>query len=534
MGTELTPTQIASTNSAYWAILKRIRLQAGRFSFDDREYQKEPMSSEVRRTCYMKATQGGFTEIEILKALHGMINRLYLKGVLYMFPTTDDVREFGKSRFNPLISVNREAIGKYVKSTDTASLKKIHDAFLFLRGARLSQKRSDDAMESSKMRGISVDRAIFDEMDLMDIEVCAKAIGRMGDSDRQEECYISNPGVPEEGIDAVFLTSDQRHWFRKCLHCGEWTCAELSFPDCVKVRNDGTGYIGCDKCGKEVFIRDGEWVPAERDNSDYMHGYNWSQLTSVKNDPAEILQQYLDPPFGNLGDVIKLRLGQAYIAEEDRLTVAQVLGCCGSNPPVPSSIGPCAMGVDVGKVKHIIIGIKTGRDRYEILKTTQLSEWDDIHDLARRFNVKSAVIDLRPYEDRVRMFQKAESYRIFLCDYKENMPQDTNYNDKTGIVFVNRTEIFDATHRLVSTEGKLTIPRLCPEVREFAKQVCAAYKILETNKRTNQSVYRYKGTKEHYRNALNYFLLAASKSRLAMAGSNKSRQKLVISNYARI
>ena len=70
----MTPEQIAQIDPAYWAVLRKIRLQAGVFSFDQRPYQIEPMQSTVRRKCYRKATQGGITEIERLISLHGMIH----------------------------------------------------------------------------------------------------------------------------------------------------------------------------------------------------------------------------------------------------------------------------------------------------------------------------------------------------------------------------------------------------------------------------------------------------------------------------
>lgn len=532
--------ECAKWDAGFWADMFQVRLQASKFSFTGHEYQIELMASDVRRMCVMKATQGGFTEIEVLCSLWGMIYGHLPQGVLYLFPTTDDVNEFSKSRFNPLIVANRDAIGKYVKAsgkgTDTASLKKIHDAFLYLRGARLSQKISD-LNESSKLKSIPVDRVVFDEVDHMDESVIGKARGRMGHSKVKQERFLSNPLVPGEGIDKIFQTSDQRHWFRKC-GCGEWTCAELSFPDCVKIKSDGTGYIGCNKCGKEVPIWTGkgsaEWVPSTPVNSDFMHGYRWSQLTSSYNDPAEILDAFSNPPEGNLADVYRLRLGLPYIAAEDRLMEAQIYGRCGSYISSHSHRGPCAMGVDVGKIKHVVIGIKTGNDQYSIVKVAQLSRWEDIHDLANRFNVKSAVVDIRPYEDSARKFQDDAKYRTFLCEYKETTPQGTHYNDKSGIVSVNRTEIFDATHRLVTTPGMLTIPRYCPEIKEFAKQMCGAYKVLETNKRSGTSVYRYKGKNEHYRNAMNYFLLAASGGKVATVGGKRTRQKVAINKYARI
>jgi hypothetical protein len=302
----------------------------------------------------------------------------------------------------------------------------------------------------------------------------------------------------------------------------------------VKIRKDGTGYIGCNKCGKEVFVRDGMWVAQAKQNSDFMHGYRWSQLSSVFNDPADILDEWKNPPEGNLADVYRLRLGLPYIAAEHRLTEAQVFACCGPDIMKGYHKGPCAMGVDVGKIKHVVIGVKTGSDQYEIKKTAQLSAWEDIHDLAKNYGVRSAVIDIRPYEDSARKFQAEANYKTFLCEYKENTPQGTIYNTKTGIVSVNRTEIFDKTHRLVTTPGMLTIPRYCPEVKEFAKQMCGAYKVLDTNKKTNTSVYRYKGKNEHFRNAVNYFMLAASGGKVARVGSNRHRTRKAKNEYAKI
>ena len=542
---DYTPLEIASADAGYWAVLNKIKLQRGLFSFENREYQIEPMSSVVKRRCYMKATRGGFSEVEILKSLHGMIHEFYREGVLYLFPTTDDVGEFSKSRFGPLLSANKNSIGRWVKSsgkgTDTTSLKKIHNAFLYLRGARLSEKRGDEA-ESSKMKSIGVDKIVFDEVDHMEEEVIAKARGRYYDSPYQEEVFIGNPIVPGLGIDKQWQLSDQRHWYRKCNSCGEWTCAELFFMEdqdrCIGRRKDGTGYIACKKCGREIFIKDGKWQPELKENSNYMHGYRWSQLSSAVCDPLDILCDFNNPPEGNLSDVYRLRLGLPYIAAEDRLTLPEVYNCCNNDGMYPNHSGPCAMGVDVGIVKHIVIGIKINNNQYQILKVIRLSTWEEIHDLARRFNVKSAVIDIRPYQDTVIKFQAEEPYEIFLCEYSNNPAYTRTWDIKRGIVKDYRTTLFDATHKMVTTPGMLTIPREStePEIKEFAKQMCNAYKLWEKNKRTGQEEYRYKGDKEHYRNALNYFLLAASRSRTARAdgSSIKHEQTNVISEYVRI
>ncbi len=538
----LTEKDLAAVCPAYWAEMNRIRLQKGVWSFERRQYLLEPMQERVRRVCYQKATQGGFTELEVNKSLHGQIFGIYPRGVLYLFPTANDIRDFSQARFGPLIAANPKAIGMYVQSTNSAQLKRVKDSFLYLRGGTLPKTLDFDAREAASLRGISVDRVVYDEMDLMDADAIAKAKQRMGDSDVKEEVYISNPTLPDFGIAEVFARSDQRHWFRKCGACGEFTCAELSFPGCVKYHSDGTGYIACTKCGKEVRPDPGEWVASDRTKSDYMHGYCWSQLSSYQNDPGEILEEFNNPPEGNLADIVRLRLGLPYVAAEDRLTKSEVLGCCQEWNQMAKHEGPCAMGIDCQKPKRIVIGARTGKDRYSVFRVAGSAdfEWNEIADWVRKFHVKSIVVDIRPYEDQARAFQKRMrklGVVVFLCEYSESTPMGSAFNPKSGIVKVNRTEIMDSTHRVVTTAGQLQLPRRCPEIVEYAKQMCATAKVLETNKRTRQSVYRYRKLgPDDYRHATNYFLLACQSGRVGMASSGRVRQRAAYAtnNFARV
>jgi hypothetical protein len=534
------PKVMAQSSPAYWANLYKIQLQAGEFSFLRREYQIEPMNSRARRMCYMKATQLGITELEVLKTLHGLIYQRYLRGVLYLFPTTDNVHEFSKSRFNPLIAANRETIGQYVKAggkgTDTTSLKKIHNAFLYLRGSRLSQGAAVGDKQSVQLASIPVDRVVFDELDLMDDESITKALGRMGDSEVKEEVYLSNPTIPGDRIDRLFQLGDQRRWHRRC-GCGEWVCAELTFPDCVHVGSDGRGFIACPKCGADVGPRSpytkGEWVPAARENTSYMESRQISQLNSANNDPGDILRDFQNPPNGDPTDVYRLRLGLPYIGAQDKLRSEVVYECCGAEMMRTAHEGPCAMGVDIGKVKHYLIGIRTGAERYELLRMGRLSDWNELHDLAKRFNVRSAVIDARPYEDEARRFQKAEPYAVWLAEYLENSVQDVSYIEASGLVKVNRTQICDRSHR-VFTEGAIRLPRRCPEITEFVNQCCSIAKVLEQDKKSGAQIFRYRSMTsggDHYRHALNYFLLAAASSKLARAGSSQRRSSTAIHEY---
>ena len=535
-----TAADLALSSPAYWANLHQVKLQAGPFSFKGRMYQIEPMNSMAKRLVFMKGTQGGWTEIVVLRSLHAMIYCRYPLGVLYLFPTNDNVHEFSKSRFAPLIRANPFSIGKFAKTerggkaTDTTTQKQIGSAFLYLRGARLTQQVgfSADDKESVQLRSIPVDAFVADELDLMDDDIIEKARGRMAASTVQEEVYLSNPTASDRGVARLYNLSDQRQLFRTCS-CGFKTCAEDSFPNCVKIDpKTNRGYIACGKCGKPVGIEKVEWVPKVKGDTEYV-GYHWSQLSSNFVDPADILRAYNDPPKGDLTDVYRLRLGLPYESAEDRLTPIIVTKCCGQEAMRYGHTGPCAMGVDVGKTFHVVIGTATGRDTFEIVRVAQLTDWTEIHDLAKRFDVTSAVIDIRPYEDSARRFQVAEPYRIWLCEYTENAVLGDHFDDKMKTVKSYKTGVFDAVHALFA-QRRIVIPRVCQEMDLFIKQVCGSVKIKEENKRTGTVVYRYRPTGtdgDHYRNAMAYFYLAASGHRVPEVGFRETRQTTAITEY---
>ena len=548
---ELTPSQLCQLDAGYWAMTKKIRLQKGRWDFKDREYQVEVMSCDSKRQCDMKGTQGGFSEAHMTKSLHGMLYGRYPGGVLYLFPTGDDVSDFSKSRFGPLIDANRKIFGKYIShgkaATDATGLKRITSidgqitANLYLRGARLSQKVQGSTNESSKLRGITVDIVVYDELDMMDQDAIEIAENRMGDSEICGERYISNPLLPDYGIDIIFQKSDQRHWFRECQSCGTYTSAELSFPQCVKFytkpRNGKIGYIACDKCGKELSVGPGKWIPQVKidyDDPRHIVGRRWSQLSSSKRDPGLILRQLEEAESnGDPSRIYRYKLGLPYASNEEKLSIQAVLDCCGNYPASTHDQGPCAMGVDVGKVKHIVIGKRLAPEKYAVIRAMKVDTWEEIHDLARQYNVKAAVVDIRPYQDEARRFQREEPYTVYLSEYKDNPTHGFKYDAKTGIVSAGRTELLDQTHHMITSYGMTLLPRLSPEMKEFARQMCNIAKVLEVNEKTGIPIYRYKPTgnkEEHFRHAFGYFRLASQLTR--PAATAKARQKKAIHQFS--
>jgi hypothetical protein len=506
-----------------WLVNSNIQLQGGVYSSKGHKWQIGPLQSTKKHRVVRKGAQMGFTEIEVLRSLHGLIHGQYPKGILYLFPTNDDVSDFSKARFGPLIQSNPAAIGRYVRSTDSTNIKQIGTGFLYLRGARLTTNVEGAKRDSSKLRSIPVDRVLFDERDLMSDQAIDMALERMSHSSVKEHVEFSTPTVPDFGIDRAYNESNQSVWMIKCDHCGKDTCLEIEFPNCVE-----NNKRVCVYCKKEIFSRNGHWVALYPDRE--VEGLWLSQLNSPYIEPGEILRLYENPPQGNIQEVYNSKLGMAYVSIEDRLSRQRIYACCGREPMPDGMSSQCAMGVDIGKELHVVIGQRISKKQCRILKVTTVDSFNALHDLAKRYHVRFAVLDALPETHKVREFALDEEYPVYLNFYQDTISGE-QWNDNTGIVKVNRTEICDRSHQLFDTVGIVEIPRRCKEVEVYAKQMCNIVKVPRDEPLNGKKVFRYKKLgADHYRHATNYFIMACFHLS-PLAKNNRSGKGILFKNW---
>jgi hypothetical protein len=498
--------KLRAVDCFYWLDKEGISLGGKPYLIEGHEYQIDWLQCEAPRQCYMKGAQMGATEIAILLTLHGMMYGRYPQGALYLFPTAGDVTDFSKGRFAPLINDNPQ-ISVHVRDTDAANIKRVGKGFLYFRGARSSHKIEGAKSTSSKLKSVPVDRIVFDEKDEMEPDMVTLALERLSHSTVQEVISVSTPSIPDYGIDKDYQASDQRIQIIKCRHCGTDNCLELDFPDCLIELQDGTVKRVCRKCKNEIHPRQGQWVAQYPSLSEKLVGWWISQLHSVFINPKTILDMYKNPPNGNLAEVYNSKLGMAYIAAENRLTKNDIYECCGNEAMAVESQITCAMGVDVGKELHVVIGMPN-----KVLKVARVADFKDVHDLAKRFNVKIAVFDAEPETRKVRDYRDAADYAVYLCDYQERLKAGMMVDQETGALTVRRTETCDASHTLI-TSGLLTLPRRNPEIDQFATECSNIAKVLEEDELGNKKYTYRKLGPDHYRHATNYFMLACNEDR---------------------
>jgi hypothetical protein len=489
-------TRASTEPLADWA-LKRIRLEGRPFRFEEHEYLRAIYDDTAQHMVLSKAAQIGGTTWAVLRSLHACLCGL---NVAYLFPTRTDVLDFSKARIGPFIAENR-FLRQAVSDTDTAGLKHVGAGYLYLRG-----------MQSQVgLKSIPVDLLVFDELDEASPDAKALARERLAHSDYKRVIELSNPSLPDYGIDESYKVSDQRHWTLKCPACGKWTALDKEFPaklgqevKIIRPREDGTFYRACPKCEAELDLAAGEWVADFPER--LIHGYRISQLFSAKVDPGEILREYRTTRFPER--FYNLKIGIPWADRERRLDASFVLSLCDKEPMLEKSDEPCSMGIDTGKLLYVVVLQRHG-ERQRLVHLTICHDFSELDALMERFKVDRCVIDGLPETHATRTFAARHGNCVFMNFFVEHQRGAAKWDRHARSVVGNRTEALDAS-RAAIRERQIVLPRQVPIVDEFARHMSADAKVLEEDEDTGIKRYHYIRTGEnHFSLAFTYAWLAA-------------------------
>ncbi len=499
-------------DSCYWALCNRVKLMGNTtFTLDGCLYMQAIMSDSSRYIAVMKGAQARITTAFMLRSIHSLLTGIYPKGVIYYFPSRDAVEDFSKTRFTPLINDN-PCIRKYLKSTDSVFVKKVDKSFLTLKGGTATKILKGRKKDSMSVRSTPADEVIRDERDLFDDDMVEMTKDRLLDSIFKREVDLGTPTMPDFGIARIYELSDQKNSMSKCEACGGYTCLVDEFPECVKYR-DNKPYFACIKCGSEIPVLDQEFVAKHPDRD--ISGYHIPHLITPHCELELVMSRWNEALVdgSKMGTFYNSILGLPYIAAEDRLTESDVFACCGNDVMrTELSIRETAVGVDIGKRYHtILVGEKIDDKRAKVIYACRVKGFDAVYDISQKYNAKSIVVCIRPYEEEFNNFRDKYSgkMRIFGSEYNPSYKQKTymKVDEKAGIYTLHRTQAFDKSHNWVRNK-QIEFPRKCEEIDEMAKQLCNCAKILEETEEGDR-IYKYiKLGNDHYRNALNYLQIA--------------------------
>ncbi len=511
-------------DACYWAERNKIRLMGGTvFTLDGCEYMRDIMRDQARYLAVMKGTQARITTAFMIRLIHSVRYRKYPQGGIYYFPKKEAVEHFSKVYFGPLVSDN-PCIKRFLRNTNSVNVKQVGKSFISLKGASTTSI-IEGKKDGTSVRMTPADEVIRDERDLFDDDMADMTFDRLLNSKFKKEVDLGSPTIPDIGIHKVFSESDQKFRMIKCQACNGYTCIADEFPNSVKFRKeDGrfVPYLACIKCEKEIHPRNGEYIAKfpDRYNEKYpmegISGYHVSHFITPNCDLGIVMAKWdeAQKDTSKMGLFYNRFLGFPYIPIDDRLMQQDVFNCCGDEQMMTQSTVGTAMGADIMKTNRVIIAEKK-KIGAKIIYMARVSGFDALYDLVGRFNVKSAVVCLRPYEESFRKFQEKCSKRknnvtVFGVEYRDKQRNLLKTDDESGTYVLARTEAMDGSQRWIRS-GELEIPRKCDEVKVFAKECCNTAKILEVSEKTGDRIYRYKpvGDKQdHYRHCVNYLQLA--------------------------
>jgi hypothetical protein len=480
-----------------WCLNSGIILDGNPFTFTDHEYLREAYTDPHPFTVNEKAGQLGLTTKTLLAIIYYSRYMQY-RGILYFLATRTDVTETSKGRMDPLIEEN-PFIKEWMKDTNAANIKHIWNAMVYFRGMK----------SRLQVKNVPGDFIIFDELDEAPLKNVEFAMERLAHSKFARVEMHSNPSLPGYGINKVFNETDQRYWMIKCQRCGEWTCMEDTFPNCL-LEIDGRVIRACVKCQSEIDPRNGEWVPKCPSVTD-KRGRHFSQLFSLSPSPfvqpAYILKDFRTT--SHIDVFWNMKVGLPYATTENILPIEMIYDLCGSEGISQSDRGPCTMGVDQGKGIHVVIGKKDPEVGRKIIHLEAYKDFEQLDPLMDQFRISRCVIDGQPETRKAREFAFRHKGRVYLWFNNEHQKGSYMWDDTKLIVQARKTEEMDASHSTL-LKGLIILPNRNLEiVQEFAKHVHNTARKLEEDEETGSKSYVYvRRGPDHFRRAFSYEQMA--------------------------
>ncbi len=451
-----------------------------------------------------------------LNAVHACKFRRYVQNIMYMMPTFNAMKRLSQVSFDPIFQYNPWIMSK--GDTNTIECKEINGRSIVMVGAQPKKVGGSTTKDSDNIRSIPCDEICRDELDLMDMDMAYQGKQRLLRSEFGIERNFGTPTFPNYGIDLAYAESDRGKWQIKCDSCGRYTCLGETFPDCI-IQVDGRWIRSCIHCHKEIFVDGGQW---QTDYPDKREAGFWvSGLLSPYADLDEYMYRYHNTEGKRRSEFMRSILGIATTEAESQLDETVVLSRCTNDHNRMVSSGETVMGMDIGKKIHVVIGTRTSREAYDISHIGEYDNLSEVHDIALKMNVHTAVIDSGPYDHGVREFQRTEPYTVYLCQYSEQMPSKPIFDRKSGIVKVNRNEWCDKVHTTF-TRNNIRIPRESVMIMEFARQMTRTAQTILTNPDTGLQKPRWiKLGDDHFFHATLYFLLGASRQSPRSLGTGR-------------
>lgn len=493
--------------------------RGGPLDFSTHPFQREIITDPNKRTVVQKSVQCGFSEITIARAL-AYCSRGW--SVFYVLPTEQVRNRFVRNRVDTAIAGSKyyqwladsadDRYGAGRSAADAVMLKQLGTASLFFVGSN----------SLSSFGEAVADVVMIDEYDRCRPEGLALAEDRIGASALGHYHTLGNPTRPGRGISELYANSDRRVWMIQCTHCNHrqpidwWLNVVRQVDDGVWAPRHGEGdtmAMVCAKCAGTIErYGPGEWVPEfpGRDES----GYHVNQLFGGRFSLARLFKRWLAAQSNAtlLAAFYNSILGLPHASDDIGLSVQLLDRCVGTHGQVVSG-KRCVMGVDVGKVLHVVVidpgtlrlhnkGMWVGKSK--VVKLAVLAgdnKWEQLHNMALAFDA-IVCMDGRPETTAAQAVQKRlGKNRCLLADHIQSEAVAETKVEAGGIVRYRRTATLDDSHAAI-VQQLVQWPADAATVPDFYDHMTVLAR--EYDEETRKATWTNDGKPDHFRFAFNF------------------------------
>lgn len=533
-------------------VRKHILVRGVAWSLKRHEYLLEPYQALESHPyiVFEKAAQVGCSTAVLLSAFHECDQRR--AKVLYYLSTDQDAFDFSNDRINLTIDDSpylKELVDERERGRDNVGLRHIGKGSLFCRGM----------FTRRKVKAVDGDVLVLDELDEADQDNKQFAFDRILHSDIQFVRELSQPSIPDYGIDETFCRSDQRFWHLKCPACGKWTCLELALEErdkrpvpmaFLQVPRNATWakpgqryYRACLHCEAPLDMSCGRWVARYPSRKD-VRGYHLSQLyTQVQ------AAGYADPADRMMSEI----LGARRTRERMRVTIS-VIGFpyAGDNQPVTDEVLDAAegdqglsltadasfLGIDQGDLLHIVVAEPAG-SRLRVIHLEVTDDFARARALMTQYKGKVLVTDALPNKHDAKRLVRAIGAMPGRKGYIQYFAGDTLKQDEEGEgkqvvpkVSVDRDESLDETTRELQ-ERQIILPAMSmlgpDDLRTYEMFRAQCKMLVKDLEESAKGVLRWsykKRVPNHFGMALNSCRIARELAEFATGGEVAERKLL--------
>ena len=476
---------------------------------------------------YQKGAQIGITETAINKVLWmGDHSNLTF---IYVFPTADDVFKFSQGRFNPVIRGNFY-LRKRMRSADNATQKQIANSWIYFRGAQ----------KETQAISIPADGLVIDEYDFAPPDILDVFSKRLTASKSPITWRFSTPTIPKYGINAMFETTDQRHWMVKCEACNKWQTIDF-WRNIVQRR--GIHRFVCYKCHRLLRRRSGLWVakyPSRATDPVYdakghlrepatgTRGYFVNPLAFTFITAEKKWQDYKKAEHSSRAAAMKnffnFDLGLPFISGENFITTDTIRN---TMRPEYEPSGFNVFGCDQGDLLHWVIKHIAPNGTRSIIAFGVTNSFDEAYTRFTEFGCRIGVIDALPNKHSARLLVRQSHRRLFMAYYKdqneatkerlEDKPEKKeglfSYSSKEiQTLLLDRAETLDTSAKeWIDGRTYLAKPKdsQAEDVEEFINQMANMVRDIQEDSKGIAKVVWVKTGPDHYRHADNFATIAA-------------------------